>query len=143
VTEMSPRVSAGALDLCTHLVEHLAQIDDVRFTRGVVDGRDTFSDHGRHQDVLGRADRGELELDLRAVQLVGGRDHATVLDVAFRAELPQARLVHVQGSRADGVAARKRDAGAFAPSDERAQHAHRGAELSHRGEVRFVLGLFG
>ena len=99
------RRGSRALDLGAHLVEHLAQVDDVRFARGVVDGRDTFCDHRRHQDVLGRADRRELELDLGPAQFVGGGDHATVFDVALRAELPQPRLMHVQGARADGVTA--------------------------------------
>ena len=130
-------------DLGAHLVEHRAQIDDVGFARGVVDGGHALGEHRGHQDVLGRAHRRELQLDLRAAQMIGFGDHAAVLDVAARAQLAQARLMHVQRPRSDRVTAGKRDFGPLAPPDQRAEHTHRRAELPNRGEVGVVLGLVG
>ena len=137
------RRRAGALDLGAHLVQHRAQVDDVGFARGVVDRGHALGNHRRHQDVLGRADRRELELNLRAAQVICLGDDTAVLDVAARAELSQTGLMHVQRTRSDRVAAGQRDLGPLAPADQRPQHTHRGPELPDRGEIRVVLGFVG
>ena len=99
------RRQAGPDDPGAHLVQHRAQVDDVGLTRGVVDRRDALGEHGGHQDVLRRTHRRELQLNLRAVQVICLRDHTAVLDVAVGAELSQPGLMHVQWSRTDGVTA--------------------------------------
>ena len=66
---------------------------------------DALGHHRRHQDVLGRTDRRELELNLRAAQVICFSDHTTMLDVAAGAELSQTGLMHVKGSRPDRVSA--------------------------------------
>ena len=76
------RRRASARDLGAHLIEHRAQVDDVGFARGIVDRRDALGHHRGHQDVLGRPDRRELELNLCAAQVICLGDHTAVLDVA-------------------------------------------------------------
>ena len=93
----------GTFDLRAHLVQHRAQIDDIGFARRIVNRGDALGHDGGHQDVLGGPHRGKLQLNLRAAQRVCLRDHAAVLDVAVRAQLPQARLMHVQRTRSDRV----------------------------------------
>ena len=135
--------SARALDLRAHLIEHLAQVDHIGFASGVVDSGHTFGDDRCHEDVLGRSDRGELQLYLRPAQMLGGSNDATVLDGTFRPELTQTRLVHIERPRPDRVAAGQRDAGALASPDKRAEHAYRCAELADSGEVGLVFRLVG
>ena len=52
---------ADALDVGTHRRQELAEIGDLRLARGVVDTVVPFGVHRRGQDVLGRADAGEVE----------------------------------------------------------------------------------
>ena len=137
------RRRSRAFDLRAHLVQHGAQIDHIGFARRVVNCGDTLGHHGGHQDVFGGSDRREFQLNLRAAQRICGGDHAPVLDVALCAELPQARLVHVQRTRSDRVTTGQRNLGALAATDQRSQHADRGAELSHGGEVGVVFRLVG
>ena len=63
---------------------------------------------GRHHQVLGRADRREVQPDRRAGQPGRGGDEEAVLADDRRAEPLQAGDVHVQAAGADGVAAGQR-----------------------------------
>src|ERR1700694_3681121 len=137
------RRRARALDLGTHLIQHRAEVDDVRLACGVVNRRNTLGQYGGHPDVLGCSDRRELQLNLGAAQHIRLGHDTTVLDVAVSAQLSQAGLVHVQRARPDGVSAGQGDLGSLAAADQRSQHTHRRAELTDRGEIRVVLGFVG
>jgi hypothetical protein len=104
---------------------------------------DALSDHRRHQDVLGRTHRRKLQLNLRAAQVLCFGDDTAVLDVASRTQLPQARLMHIQRARPDGITTGQRDLGPLAPSDQRSEYTNRRPELTDRGEIRVVLGFVG
>jgi hypothetical protein len=67
------------------------------------------------------------------VQALGLGDDAAVLDLAARAELAEAVLVHVERTHADRVAAGQGDHCPLAAADQRPEHAHGRAELAHRG----------
>ena len=137
------RCRAGPADPCPHLHQHVAQVDDLGFAGGVVDHGLALGEHRRHEDVLGRPDRREVEPDPGALEFVGARDDAAVLDLAVRAEQAQPGLVHVQRPRPDRVSARQGHHRPLAPRDQRPEHTDRGAELPHRGEIRVVLRLGG
>ena len=137
------RRGAGAGDLCAHLVEHVAQIDHVRFSRGVVNRGHTLGDDGGHQNVLRRTNRRELKLNLSAAKVVGGGHHAAVLNRTLRTKLTQSGLVHVERPRSDRVTTGQCDACTLAAADERTEDAHRSAELPNRSEVGLVLRLVG
>jgi hypothetical protein len=78
------------------LIEHRAQVDDVGLARGVVNGGHALGDDRSHQNVLSGADRGELQLDFCAPQVVRFGDDTAVLDVAPCAQLTKSGLMHVQ-----------------------------------------------
>ena len=77
---------AGTVDDGAHLVEHRRQVDDFRLAGGVLDDGRALGERRGHQDVLGRADTGELEGDLGAEQLVRLADDGAVFDLHPRAE---------------------------------------------------------
>ena len=135
------RRAADAVDLGAHLLQHRAEVDDLGFARCVVDHGRAVGEHGGHEDVLGGPDAGEVEPDLRPVQVARLRHHAPVLDLGGRTELAQPGLVHVQRPGADRVAAGQRDDGAPAACDQRAEHAHRRPQLRHRSVVGLSPGL--
>ena len=88
-------------------------------------------------------DRRELKLYLRSAQPVRGGDHTAVLDVAVRAQLAQAGLMHVQRPGTDRIPTGQRHPRPLAAANKRTQDAHRGPKLAHGGEVSLVLRLLG
>ncbi len=98
--------------------------------------------HGRHHQVLGRADRREVEPQVGAAQAAGHLgDDLPVLDAYDGAELLEPEDVHVQAARADRVATGQGHAGAATPGDERAQHGDRGPEAAYELVGGLVLEL--
>ena len=79
----------------------------------------------------------------RAAQLVGLGDHAAVLDVAARAQLAQARLVHVQRAGSDRVTAGQRHLGPLAAATSGPSTQTDARNCRHRGEIGVVLRLVG
>ena len=100
---------ADALDLGAHLDEALGDVADLRLAGGVLDHRLALGERGRHQHVVGGADRDLGEDDasaLQAARCLG--DHVAAVDVDLGAELLQRHQVQVDRARADGAAARQR-----------------------------------
>ena len=88
---------AGARDPRAHRDEHLGDVDDLGLPGGVLDARRAASQHGGGQDVLGRADAGEVEPDLGAVEPVGRlRDEEAVGHVHGGAERLEPGRVQVE-----------------------------------------------
>ena len=80
--------SAGAGDACPHVVEHRRDVDDFRFTCGVIDDSRALGQHRGHQHRLGRPHTREVEPDRAAVQpVIGPGDEVAVLRVDARAKL--------------------------------------------------------
>ena len=129
------------LDLRAHLVEHVADIDDVRLTGGVGDDGFAFSQNCRHQDVLGRSNGREVEPDIGTSQRIGFGDEASVLNPRARTKKLQPALVHIEWSRPDGVTTGKGNNRSMAAGHERPEHTDRGAELADGMEVRGIFGL--
>ena len=63
------RRRARAEDVRAHAVEERGEVGDLGLAGRVVDDGRALGAHGRHQDVLGRADARELEQDAGADQL--------------------------------------------------------------------------
>ena len=106
--------------------------------------RRAASEHGGREDVLGRADAGEVEPDVGARQAVGRLgDEVAVRDVHGRAEGLEPGGVQVETARADRVTAGHGDVGHADPGDERAEHRDRGPQGADElvvGAVPEVLG---
>ena len=111
-----------APDRGSHRQQQPAQVDDLGLACRVVDQRRPLGQHGRHQQVLGRADAREVQPDLGPAQPGRPGHDVAVLDLHGCAELDQTGDVHIQRPAADGVAARQRDLGLSAAGDERAEH---------------------
>ena len=77
---------ADPVDLGAHLDQHLADVDDLRFARRVVDDGGALGQDRRHQQVLGGPDAREVQPDRRPVQLAGLGDQETVLAGHLRTE---------------------------------------------------------
>ncbi len=125
--------AADPLDLGPHLDQHPGDVDDLRLAGGVVDHRRPAGQHGRHQDVLGRADRREVQPDRRAGQPVRRLGHQVpVVDVHPRTQPLEAAGVQIQPAGADRVATGDRHVGQADPGHERPEHADRGPHRPHQ-----------
>ncbi len=79
--------------------EHLAQVDDLGLPGHVVDDGGALGQDGRHQEVLGRSSRREVEPEVGAAEAVGGLGHdLPVFDAYDGAEPLQAEDVHVEST---------------------------------------------
>ena len=94
-----------------HLLQHGHQIHDLGFGGGAGKLGLAVGQHGREQRLLGGADGRVRQMDLRAVQAVGGGDVDAVLMllVHVRAELAQRLQVEVDRAAADVAAAERGD----------------------------------
>src|SRR5205085_791134 len=75
--------------------------------------------------------------------MVAATAQVPVLHLDARTQPLQARHVHVEPARADGVAPRERHARLAAPGKERAQHRDRGPHPAYQVVVGLVLGPLG
>jgi hypothetical protein len=102
-------IGAMAADLRAHRIEAVRDVDDFRLTRGVFDDRTALRQHRRHHDVLGTADRDDIEHDVAAAQpaTAVGMDIAA-LDDDFGAQRLEPAQVQVHRPAADGAATGKR-----------------------------------
>ncbi len=131
--------SARALDVGSHRVEEIRQVDDFRLAGGVADGRRALSAHGRHREVFRRADAGEIEKDLCALDPIGSRSlDVAVVHLELDAERLEARDVHVELSRADLATTGHRDVRAAEARDERTENGNRRAHLGDERIGRLV-----
>jgi hypothetical protein len=80
--------------------------------RGIFDDRGAAGEGRRHHDGVGRADRDFWEMHRRADEAALGRlgDDIAFVDVDFGAQFLEAEEEEIDGTRADGAAARQRDA---------------------------------
>jgi hypothetical protein len=68
-------VRARAVDLGAHLVEHAAELLDLRLARGVDERRPPFGQRRRHHQVFGAGHGGQVEADLRPLEPAAFRLH--------------------------------------------------------------------
>ena len=131
----SDRRRSGALHLGPHGVEIVGQVGNFGFTRRVVDNRRSFGHHGRHEQILGSTDAGELQQYLRSKEPLHPALDIAVAGRERGPHLLESSQVHVDGSMAEVVAAGDRLA---EPSQQRAQNHDGGPHALHQ-----VVGRLG
>jgi hypothetical protein len=129
-TRAGPRPrSRGSASRCrrwgAHGHEHPAQVLDLGLAGGVVDDRGAVGQGAGHDQVLRGTHAREVQRDDGTVQVAGVDVDLAVALVHLGAHRRQAPQVHVDGARADPVAAGQGDPG---PADAR----HQGAEDADR-----------
>ena len=136
---------AGPPDGRAHAREREREADGLGLASGVLDHRGALGEGGRHQELLGRPDRGEVEDDLRPPQSSGVRLDVALVDPEVRAEALEAAQMKVDGTRTDGAAAGRGDACPPETCEERTQdqerRSHRLHEIVRRLAVGNVAGL--
>ena len=129
---------AGARNLCAHGVKAIRQIDHFRLACGIADRRRAVGERRRHHHDMRRADGDFRENVARADEPACGRRRIDVaaVDLDVRAKCCEAFDEQVDRPRADGAAARQRNAGlAFARqkrADDPEARPHLGDELIRR-----------
>ena len=126
------QVRGDARDACAHAVEHQAQLLDVRFARGVVDGRETLGHHSRHDDIGRAGHRSLVEQHVAPLEFLaadfgaGGRS----VEIERGAQLLKADEVGVEPAAADLVAARLGHVAHAETRQHRTQQHHRTPEAA-------------
>ena len=123
-------VRARALDRAAHGVDEVGKVHNMGLFARVDDGGVALRLGGGQHDVDGRAHRGHVQIDLRAVQPVRrfGRNHAAV-GGDLRAQRLKALDVLVDGAVADGAAA---GVGNLRLAKARQQRAHEIIDIKPR-----------
>lgn len=113
-------VSADALDLGAHAVEHVAETLNVRFASGVTDDSDTLSDGGGHDGVFGGGNGSFIEEDLGADEFRGSEMDNPVDDFDVGAEGGESEDMGVEAATTDDITAGRGEGTGMHPSDESA-----------------------
>jgi hypothetical protein len=127
------RVRADAVDARAHLGQALREVADFRLHRGVLQHGLALGQHGRHQHIMGRADRHLGKIDARAGQPLGRlRDHIAAVELQLGAELLQAHQVQIDRPRADRAAAGQRHRRLAMAGQQRPEHPKAGPHPPHQ-----------
>ena len=103
-----------------HSIEHVAQVNDFRFTRGVVDNGFALRHHRCHQHVFRGTYAGKIERNVRTTQTIGRlRLQVAMLHFKANAQLLQAQQMHVNLARANLATARHGHMSAAEASNQR------------------------
>ena len=124
------QVGGDARDLCSHGVEQVAELLDVGFAGGVVDGCGALGHDGSHDDVGRARDRCLVEQHVGALEPSGlnVEDVASLLAHELCPELLEAQEVGVQPAPSDLVAAGFCDDGLAEAAQQRAYGEHGAAQ---------------
>ena len=125
------RLRAEPVDLRAHLLEHLAEDDDVGLGGDVFEHGLAVGHHGGEHHVDRRADGDGVEAEVAAFEpaALRLRHHVALFERDLGAERLHPFEVEVDGAGAPRAAAGERDAGLAAAAEERAEHVERGAHL--------------
>ena len=125
---------ADAFDLRAHGHQQVAQVDNFRLTRGIVQTAHALGQRGSHQRVLRRAHRDHGEGITPARQATIGRNRADIASSQLdpRAKSFQHLQVQIDRTVANGATAGQRHRSLARAGQQRAQHQNRGAHLAHQ-----------
>ena len=123
-------VGGDARDVGAHAVEQVAELLEIGFAGGVVDGGGAFGQDGSHQDIGRAGHRGFVEQHVGAMQFFGFdlEEFVVVVHTETRTEFLQTEKVRVESASADLVAAGFTDECATEASYERADGENRTAQ---------------
>jgi hypothetical protein len=126
-------VGADPLDPGSHLAQEHRQVDDVRLTGRVVNGRDAVGRRGGHHQVLGPGHGRHIEMDGGPFQAVGPRHVLTALELDAGAHQAQSDKVLLHAAHPDIVPARLRHASLTAAPQQRTHQEEGGTHpVRHR-----------
>src|SRR5215472_524703 len=100
---------ASSIDLCAHFREQCSKVDHFGLAGTVLEDGFAVGESGGHQQVFRSGDCDFFEDETAAFQALGGRLDVPVLLGNTSAEFFQALDVQINGARADGAAAGKRN----------------------------------
>ena len=119
---------AAALNFCAHACEEVDEVIDFGFEGGVLQDAYAFGEGCRHEDVDGRTDAGNWEVEVASGEATfAGGFHIAVRDVNLCAECFEALEVQVNRARTPGASAGERDAATSEAGNERAEYVKAGA----------------
>ena len=125
----SKQIRTDTTDVGTHAVQHVAQLLDVWFAGGIVDGCDTFSQYRGHDDVCSTGNRCLVQQHVCSFQPFG----PYLVDIAFGnllefcTQVFESQEVSVQPTAPNLIAARFRHDGLTHSSQQRTNHQDRTA----------------
>ena len=122
----SEKVGGDAADVRSHGIEHLTELLNIRLTGGVVDGGDTFREHGSHDDVGSAGDGSLVEEHVASFEVVGlDLKHVAPLDaLEVGTEMMESQEVCVEASASYLVTTRLSHYGPVVSCEERSEHEH-------------------
>ena len=126
-------VGADAFDIGTHGDQQLAQIDDFRLTRGIVEDAGALGERGSHQRIFRRPHRHDREGEVTTRQAAIGHAGADIACGNFKDRAKGFERLEMKIDRpvADGAAARQRHPRFARTSEQGAKHQDRRAHLAH------------
>ena len=113
---------ARAFDLRAHLVEQVGEVGNFGLAGAVLHDGFALGQGRGHEQVFGAGDGDFVEHNFAALEAVGAGFNVAVLLRDFRAQTFQSFDVKIDGPRADGASAGKRNAGPSAARDQRPEH---------------------
>ena len=119
-------------DLGPHGTQTGGQIHDFRLARGVADHRGAPGQRRRHQDILGRPDRGKGQINLGPFQPARRLCvQITLAQLNLRAQFLQPENMQIHRPRANRTTTGQGHFGMARARQERPQHKVGGAHLAH------------
>ena len=112
-----------------HLGKKRRQVDDLGFTRCVVDRRLAFRAHGRHQQILGCSDARELQHDVGTEQSIAASLYYPARGCELGTEQLEPAQMHIDWTGTEVIAARHRDACGTTAGQQRAKDGDRCSHL--------------
>ena len=123
-------IRGNARNLCSHAVEHIAELLYIRLTGSIIDSRGAFCKYGGHDDIGSTGDRSLVEKHITALEPVGPKliDITTSHTTITCAKLMEAEEVGVKTTAAYLVATRLCHGGMTETAEQRTYHKHRATE---------------
>ena len=117
----------------------VGEIVDLGLLGGILNHRRAFGEGRRHHEILGGADRRQIEINLCAAQLLRRRLDVAMALLDRRAHRFEAFQMQIDRPRADGAAAGSRDPRAAKARQQRTQNQKRRAHGFHQIVGRLEL----
>ena len=124
------KIRGNARNLCSHAVEHIAELLYIRLTGSIIDSRGAFCKYGGHDDIGSTGDRSLVEKHITALETVSPEfiDITTSHTTVTCAKLVETEEVSIKTTAAYLVATRLCHGGMTETAEQRTYHKHRATE---------------